>query len=1254
MKRALLFLYDFFYVRKPLFYSITIGLFVVAGVIASCIHIEEDISKMMPAGHEAQKATDILSHSGFADKIVVKITQTRDSNPEALTTLADSFEQRLLRDYSDYVSEIKTRVSDHTILDIYSTIHEHLPVYLDSTDYVTIDSLISPLQVRSTLGRDYKILTSPAGMVLKKMIADDPTGISNIALRKLQGLQINNEYDLYDGYIMTKDHRSLVLFVTSRNPGTETSKNAKLIAGLDKVILGLSTTDTGAEIDYYGGIAVAVGNAQQSRQDTYVTLSITIVLLLLFIGFFFRRKRVPFVMMLPVVFGALFSLALISIFQGHISVIAVGAGSVVLGIAINYSLHFFSHYKHCGSVRETIADLLMPMTIGSFTTVGSFFSLVLLRSPLLKDFGLFAGFSLTGATIFALVFLPHFIGAGADDKIDVIHESWFDKIPRLPAKYNIVLVIGICTVTIFLFPRAMKVGFDSDISRLNFMTDKLKHSEKEIMDLGGSGSVQTAFIATTGGDMQRVLENNEALLRKLDTAAMKGYITGYSSISSFLPSGKVQRRRIGHWNAYWTKEKKEQLIQKLQSEGKMLGFRPTAFDAFDDLINKAYQPAGDTAFAGVKTAFGSEYIISNAGSQTIVNSVKVIDSLRPKLYAQLGQDTSTVILDKKLITNKLIDIIFSDFNSILAYSSLLVFLALLFSYGRLELTILTFLPMLISWIWILGIMYMLDIKFNILSIILSTFIFGIGDDFSIFITDGLTRKYREGKQTITSHNVSIYLSAGTTLIGLGALIFARHPAMHSIAGISIIGICCVVFIGQTIQPFLYDFFIQSRKDKGQAPWTFLKLVLSIFAFSYFVLGSFFLTLVGFILMLPIPLVGKKKKKVLYHILLSALLRSLVYIMVNVRKVHIDKELMDFSKPAVIIANHQSFLDILVIAMQHPKLIMFTNSWTYHSPFFGKVIQLADYHPVSAGIDDSLDKFRNLIADGYSIVVFPEGTRSSDNIIKRFHKGAFYLAEKLHLDIVPLILHGIGDTMRKGDFMLMNGQMTMKYLPRIKADDKNYGIGYAEKTKNISRYFRDEYNKLRGEMETAKYYKERVRLNYIYKGPFLEFYTRSKLRKEGYYSAIHDQISRTGIVTILGSSYGFMSYMLHFLGSDRIILGIDHNAEKIDVANNCYSKDDRIHFEHGDILNHPFQNSDTFVIDGILQDLDMALCLQVIQSLTNRLNHGGKIIIKNKEGKVGPVIRDIAGTLDLDFFDVDSTVGGIWMLSEKAKHFVKVD
>jgi predicted RND superfamily exporter protein len=58
--------------------------------------------------------------------------------------------------------------------------------------------------------------------------------------------------------------------------------------------------------------------------------------------------------------------------QGSISIIALGAGAIVMGIAIDYSIHFLSHARHATNMRETIRELQAPLTIGSFTTVAAF------------------------------------------------------------------------------------------------------------------------------------------------------------------------------------------------------------------------------------------------------------------------------------------------------------------------------------------------------------------------------------------------------------------------------------------------------------------------------------------------------------------------------------------------------------------------------------------------------------------------------------------------------------------------------------------------------------------------------------------------------------------------------------------------------------------------------------------------------------------------------------------------------------------
>jgi 1-acyl-sn-glycerol-3-phosphate acyltransferase len=1212
LKSGLLFLYDFFQTRKPLLYGITVALFALLCVIALGIRVEEDIARMMPNGEKTEQINSIFRHSRFYDRIIVKLKATKEQEPESLITIADSITANLLAGYSNYISELKLRVEDDATLEIYNTVHNNLPIYLDESDYALIDSLITESSVRASMESNYTMLTSASGMVMKRLIADDPVGITTLALRKLQSLQTDKDFELYDGYIFSKDHQSLYFFITPSHGSSETKWNGQLLDALDVEIEKVRAP--GVEIFYYGGIPVAVGNARQLKADTILTLSITIISILLFIGFFFRRKRVPFIMMLPVLFGGLFSIAVIALVKGSISSIALGAGSIILGIAVNYSLHFFSHYKHSGSIQETISDLIGPMTIGSITTVGSFFSLTLLQSQILNDFGLFAGWSLVGATIFTLVFLPHF--TPRVEKHEEQNLSWLDKAISYNIPFKGVLLLLIAGLTGFFLYHAGNVRFESDMNQFNFMDARMKKAQREI-DRLQSDTSKTVFIASTGLSSEEMFQHNEILLKQLEEAKQKGWIDEYASISRFMPSEKLQKEKLQKWNSYWTTDKKEKLLALVRAEGSKAGFSANAFNNFTQLLKKDYNTATEEDFEAIKNAFGKEYLIKTDSAFTVINSVTVDKKYRQQLYSQLSNNSNTVILDKQIITNNFIDVIYSDFNSVLLYTSLLVFFALLISYGRIELTLITFLPMLITWIWILGLMSLFGLHFNIINIIISTFIFGLGDDFSIFITDGLTRKFKEGKEVIASHRISIFLSAITITFGLGALIFAKHPALRSIALISIIGIFCVLVIGQTVQPFLYNFFIQSRKEKGFAPWTIPTLLLFWIAFGYFVTVCLVATLIGYILLYLVPYPNIKKRKLFFHYIVCYALRILTYMMVNVRKRHIGRQNLDFSKPAIIIANHASFLDILVTVMQHPKLILLTNKWVYYSPVFGKVVQLADYYPVMEGVDPAIEKFVNIVKDGYSIVIFPEGTRSPDANLKRFHKGAFFLAEKLNLDILPMLLHGTGDTIRKGDFMVMNASMTMKFLPRISPHDKSFGVGYAERTKGISKYFKTEYEKLREENETPRYFRQRLRMNYIYKGPELEWQALQQRTKENFHAALSKALPRTGTITELGCGYGFNTYMMHFTGWKRKMIGLDSHEEKVDVANNCYSKSENINFILAQATETELPQSDVFIINNENLSLHTTQLNHLIKKCFNTLNGSGKLLlIGNADGLVG--------------------------------------
>ena len=111
----------------------------------------------------------------------------------------------------------------------------------------------------------------------------------------------------------------------------------------------------------------------------------------------------------------------------------------------------------------------------------------------------------------------------------------------------------------------------------------------------------------------------------------------------------------------------------------------------------------------------------------LVTQVRITDDNKEEVYQQFKDNTDVVVFDRSYFTNQWVSAINNDFYLILYISSFLIFLALLISYGRIELTLISFLPMLISWTIILGLMGILGIEFNIINIILSTFIFGIGD-----------------------------------------------------------------------------------------------------------------------------------------------------------------------------------------------------------------------------------------------------------------------------------------------------------------------------------------------------------------------------------------------------------------------------------------------------------------------------------------------------------------------------------------------
>jgi 1-acyl-sn-glycerol-3-phosphate acyltransferase len=433
---------------------------------------------------------------------------------------------------------------------------------------------------------------------------------------------------------------------------------------------------------------------------------------------------------------------------------------------------------------------------------------------------------------------------------------------------------------------------------------------------------------------------------------------------------------------------------------------------------------------------------------------------------------------------------------------------------------------------------------------LATFIFGQGDDYTIFMTEGLMYEFAYNRKMLATYKKSIALSALIMFVGMGMLIFAKHPALRSLAEVTVVGMISVVLMSYIFPSFLFRLLTVRKGKKRLMPVTLRNMFWMIYSFVVFLIINIGISIIGRAMFA----FGKatEKKKLRYHKMLYNVANFVIKRIPQVKTTFDNMSGDTFDKPGVIICNHQSHIDIMCVMMLTPKLIILTNDWVWNSPFYGRLIKYADYYPVSNGIENAIDKLRDAVGRGYSIVIFPEGTRSPDCSIQRFHRGAFYLADELNIDIIPVMIHGVGHVLPKKEFMLRKGEIHIQVMPRITPDDSRFSRDYPSRTKDIRRYYVDEYRKLCLEKETPDYYADLVMHNYIYKGAAIEREVRRNLRKHKNFVEEIAAQSDEGEATIENIGYGEYPLLLALVKKGLKISVIEPDADKRALALSCVS------------------------------------------------------------------------------------------------------
>lgn len=777
-------------------------------LLASILRLsyKENIQDFLPLSKTDRERMAVYQDISGMNRLFVVFDNVADmgKTAEAIETFATALEER---DTAGWSKDLQTTFDLESLSETIDFLYANAPLFLTEEDYRRMDSLLAlPDFIDERLEEDLNALMFPSGDFLSQSISNDPLGLFTPLMRELQQSQQELRFEIYDGYLFTPDMSKAIVMLSSPFGSSETDKNAQLIALLDNAISSIQEDFPEIKAHVIGGPQVAVGNAKQIMHDSILAISLAVIFILALLLYAFRRLKDILLIAVSIFWGWLFALGGMALVHDNVSMIVVGISSIIIGIAVNYPLHLISHTKHQPNIRQALSEITTPLLVGNITTVGAFLALVPLKSIALRDLGLFASFLLIGTILFVLVWLPHFLktkdnGRQTTDKVDLLTRLASVQIDR---KRWLVVIVALLTLVFGYF--SLSVKFDSDMSNINYMTEKQKKDMnyfQKFFEGDASEDNITLYLMSSATDFDDALALSESRQAVVDSLTEAGVIANHKSVNRFLPSMNEQTERIKRWNE-WI-EGHPQLQSNLNTKAAKHGFAEDAFADFAIILESEQAVHSFDYFAPLtsQALAGNVSQADKDGNATIVETLSVKKKDIEQVKKVLPEAFDIASLNSS-VANSLSD----DFNYVGWACSLIVFLFLWLSFRRIELAIISFIPMAVSWIWILGIMSILGIKFNIVNIILATFIFGQGDDYTIFMTEGCISEYVHGKPVLAPYKRSIILSALIMFIGIGALIFAKHPALHSLAEVTIIGMFSVVLMAYLIPPLLFKWMMR--------------------------------------------------------------------------------------------------------------------------------------------------------------------------------------------------------------------------------------------------------------------------------------------------------------------------------------------------------------------------------------------------------------------------------------------------------------
>ena len=774
-------------VRWPAAIGATVSVIILLSIVPSLVTVENDVLAGLPASDPiiADTRYAVRQH-GVLDTILLDLSLPGDrTDPNVLVAAAEGVASSL--EGSGLFLTVGGREYGESLAGLLPNLAGHLPFLLDERDLRDqVDDLLRPERIREALRADAALLRSLEGIGQADLITRDPLGLRNQVLSRLGFVLPSAGARIMRGQILSMDQRHLLLPAQPSRPATDTVFAGRLDAAISAAASALrrESPEAGRDVRVVsvGAFRSTLDNERISRQDARRAALISFLGIALLLVLCFPRPWLGLLCLVPAVAGTALSLFTISLLRQPLSILALGFGGALIGIAVDQGIAYFTFLDRedrAVSGWEASTSVWVVSLSATLTTVGSFLALQFSGFPMLRQLGLFAALGAFFAFLFVHLVFPLIFAtvppAGSRKK----RASRLTRLTTALALGGGGVAASIALLLFVVMIAFARPRFQGDLRALNTVSPETIQNERAVEEIWGNvlGNLYILLEADSPAGLQARSDELYAFLRREETGGAIG--SGFTP-SMIFPGREAAAVNLAAWRNFWTPERTAAVRAGILDSRAEFGFSERAFEPFFRSIEDpspsvlAVPPALYPLVGIVRSRDGTKWMT--------LNPVTAGPAFDHEAFARRVKDVlpGARILDTELFADRLAALLVRGFGRMLliCVGGLAVVLFLFFVEATIPLLVLG--HTIFALVCTLGTQNILGLPMNIPGLALAIFIPGMGSDFALFFARSHQRYLDERQPSPAIFRNAVFLSAVSAMIGFGGLAVGRHVLLRNI------------------------------------------------------------------------------------------------------------------------------------------------------------------------------------------------------------------------------------------------------------------------------------------------------------------------------------------------------------------------------------------------------------------------------------------------------------------------------------------